>query len=148
MLELDIVPEAWKRQSLEVGQVLRMEMDEGDGITPKPGKTSKLKRFVIIGSFQDAVVAALVINSDINDHFLEKKGAFQHHIFKRDYAFLDHNSFVDGFLLREFSVARVLETAQYLGRLGDQDVANSIQCVLDSPMVKPYLISKYKLKKG
>lgn len=143
---MGIVPEAWKRQSLEVGQVLRMEMDEGDGITPKPGKTSKLKRFVIIGSFQDAVVAALVINSDINEHFLEKKGPFQHHIFKKDYSFLDRDSYVDGFLLREFSVARVLNTAQYLGRLVDQDVVDSIQRALDSPMLKPYLIGKYKLK--
>lgn len=145
MLELDIIPEELRRQALEVGQVLRMDMDEKDGVVPKPGKTSKLKRFVIIGRYGDALVAALLINSDINEKKYMQIGPYQHKIFQSDYDFLDHDSYIDGFLLREFSRGRVLEKAEYLGRINERDLLEGIERVSQSPKTKPYLLKKYRL---
>ena len=146
MMELDSFPEELKRRALDVGQVLRMEMFPEDSVQPKKGKSSKEKRFVIIGKDGDTIVAALLINSKINEKLFMQIGPYQHLISSDKYDFLDHDSYVDGYLIREFNAARVLESADYLGSLLPEDVHESIQRAVDSPKIKPYLIKKYKLK--
>lgn len=61
MMELESFPEELRRRALEVGQVLRMELFPEDSVRPKKGKSSKEKRFVIIGKDGDTVVAAFVL---------------------------------------------------------------------------------------
>ena len=146
MMELDTFPEELKRRALDVGQVLRMEMFPKDNVQPKKGKSSKEKRFVIIGKDGDTVVAALLINSNINENLFMQIGPYQHLIRCDQYGFLDHDSYVDGYLIREFDASRVLESAQYLGSLLQEDLNESIQRAIDSPKIKPYLIKKYRLK--
>lgn len=145
MMELDSFPEELKRRALDVGQVLRMEMFPEDNVQPKKGKSSKEKRFVIIGKDGDTVVAALLINSNINEKLFLQIGPYQHFISCEQYGFLDHDSYVDGYLIREFNAKRVLASADYLGSLLPEDVHESIQRAVDSPKIKPYLIKKYKL---
>ena len=145
MMELESFPEELRRRALEVGQVLRMEMFPEDSVRPKKGK-SKEKRFVIIGKYDDTIVAALLINSNINEKLFTQIGPYQHEIKCSQYSFLDHDSYVDGYLIREFNAKRVLESADYLGSLLPEDVHESIQRAVDSPKIKPYLIKKYKLK--
>ena len=144
-MELDSFPEELKRRALDVGQVLRMEMFPEDSVQPKKGKSSKEKRFVIIGKDGDTVVAALLINSNINEKLFMQIGPYQHFISCEQYGFLDHDSYVDGYLIREFNAARVLASADYLGSLLPEDVHESIQRAVDSPKIKPYLIKKYRL---
>ena len=146
MMELDSFPEELKRRALDVGQVLRMEMFPEDSVQPKKGKSSKEKRFVIIGKDGDTIVAALLINSKINEKLFMHIGPYQHLISSDKYDFLDHDSYVDGYLIREFNAKRVLESADYLGSLLPEDVDESIRRAVDSPKIKPYLIKKYKLK--
>ncbi len=146
MMELDTFPEELKRRALDVGQVLRMEMFPKDNVQPKKGKSSKEKRFVIIGKDGDTIVAALLINSNINENLFMQIGPYQHLIRCDQYGFLDHDSYVDGYLIREFDASRVLESAQYLGSLLQEDLNESIQRAIDSPKIKPYLIKKYRLK--
>ena len=50
MMELDSFPAELRKQAIEIGQVLKMEMFPEDSVKPKPGKESKPKRFVIINS--------------------------------------------------------------------------------------------------
>ena len=90
--------------------------------------------------------SALLINSNINENLFMQIGPYQHLISSEKYGFLDHDSYVDGYLIREFSAARVLESADYLGSLLPEDVLESIQRAVASPKIKPYLIKKYKLK--
>ena len=146
MMELESFPEELKRRALEVGQVLRMEMFPEDSVLPKKGKSSKEKRFVIIGKHDDKVVAALLINSQINENLFMKIGPYQHLISSEQYDFLDHDSYVDGYLIREFDAARVMKSAQYLGALASEYIEESIQRAISSPQLKPYLIKRYKLK--
>ena len=146
MMELESFPEELKRRALDVGQVLRMEMFPKDSVQPKKGKSSKEKRFVIIGKDGDTIVAALLINSKINEKLFMQIGPYQHEIKCSQYSFLDHDSYVDGYLIREFNAARVLASADYLGSLLPEDVHESIQRAVDSPKIKPYLIKKYRLK--
>lgn len=146
MMELESFPEELRRRALEVGQVLRMEMFPEDSVRPKKGKSSKEKRFVIIGKNGDEVVAALLINSEINEGLFLRIGPYQHLISSERYDFLDHDSYVDGYLIREFDANRVLDSAVFLGSLAPEDVAESIQRAISSPQLKPYLIKRYNLK--
>ena len=145
-MELESFPEELRRRALEVGQVLRMEMFPEDSVRPKKGKSSKEKRFVIIGKNGDEVVAALLINSEINEGLFLRIGPYQHLISSERYDFLDHDSYVDGYLIREFDANRVLDSAVFLGSLAPEDVAESIQRAISSPQLKPYLIKRYNLK--
>ena len=67
-MELDSFPAELRKQAIEIGQVLKMEMFPEDSVKPKPGKESKPKRFVIIGRTDDSgVLAALLVNTRINE---------------------------------------------------------------------------------
>lgn len=145
MMELESFPEELRRRALEVGQVLRMEMFPEDSVRPKKGKSSKEKRFVIIGKNDDKVVAALLINSEINENLFMKIGPYQHLISCERYNFLDYDSYVDGYLIREFDANRVIASAVFLGSLAPEDVAESIQRAVASPQLKPYLVKRYNL---
>lgn len=143
-MELDAFPEELRRRVLEVGQVLRMEMFPEDNVRPKKG-TSKEKRFVIIGKDGDKVIAALLINSEINQTLFMQIGPYQHLISSEQYDFLDHDSYVDGYMIREFDAGRVMQSATYLGSLEIEDVKESIHRAVLSPKQKPYIIKRYKL---
>lgn len=145
MMELDVFPDALREQAVAIGSVLKMEMSEDDKVHPRPGHSTKFKRFVIIGKSQDRLVASLLINSKINQNLYERIGPYQHQIYCEEYEFLDHDSFIDGFLIREFSVSRVLESATYLGAIKKEDLTECIKHACESPVAKKYLLKKYGL---
>ena len=144
-MELDVFPDSLREQAVAIGSVLKMEMSEDDKVHPRPGRNTKIKRFVIIGKSQDRLVASLLINSKINQNLFERIGPYQHQIYREDYEFLEHDSFIDGFLIREFSISRVRESATFLGRIKDEDLAECIQHACKSPVAKKYLLKKYGL---
>lgn len=145
MMELDVFPDALREQAVAIGSVLKMEMFGDDNIRPKAGHFTKIKRFVVIGISEDNFVAALLINSDINQNLFNRIAPYQHQIFSEQYDFLDHDSFIDGFLIREFSIDRVVSNSTYLGRIEKSDLDESIRHACDSPVAKKYLLKKYGL---
>ena len=127
MMELEMFPEELRKQAVEIGQVLKMDM--------YPSKE------------EDKLIAALLINSHINPNLFNRIGPYQHEISKDRYDFLDHTSYIDGYSIREFDVQRVLCYAKYLGSIEPDDLQEAINHVCDSPDVKPYILKKYHLKK-
>ena len=127
MMELDVFPDELRKQAVEIGQVLKMDM--------YPSKE------------EDKLIAALLINSHINPNLFNRIGPYQHEISKDRYDFLDHTSYIDGYSIREFDVQRVLCYAKYLGSIEPDDLQEAINHVCDSPDVKPYILKKYHLKK-
>lgn len=140
-------PESLRKQVVEIGQVLKMEMFPSDRVTPRHNANHKEKRFVIVGQHEGKLVAALLINSEINANLFLKIGPYQHLIAAADYDFLDHDSYIDGYSLREFEVSRVMASAKYLGAINADDLQEAIKHVCESPDVKPFLLKKYGLKK-
>ena len=147
MMELDVFPDALRGQAVAIGSVLKMEMSGDDKVHPKAGRTTKIKRFVIIGKSEDKLVASLLINSEINQNLFNIIGPYQHQIFCANYDFLDHNSYIDGYLIREFSVERVLESAQYLGSIIQDDLDECVKHACESPTAKKHILVKYGLIK-
>lgn len=73
MMELGAFPDELRKQAIEIGKVLKMEMFPEDRVKPKPGKESKPKRFVIIGRTDDGgVLAALLVNTRINERMFAR----------------------------------------------------------------------------
>ena len=140
-------PEELRKQAVEIGQVLKMDMYPSDRIVTKRGSDHKEKRFVIIGRHEDKLVAALLINSQINANLFNRIGPYQHEITKDRYDFLDHTSYIDGYSIREFDVQRVMRYAKYLGAIEADDLQEAINHVCDSPDVKPYILKKYHLER-
>ena len=126
MMELDVFPKELRKQAVEIGQVLKMDMYPSDRIVTKRGSDHKEKRFVIIGRHEDKLVAALLINSQINVNLFNRIGPYQHEITKDRYDFLDHTSYIDGYSIREFDVQRVMRYAKYLGAIEADDLQEAI----------------------
>ena len=127
MMELEMFLEELRKQAVEIGQVLKMDMYPSEE--------------------EDKLIAALLINSHINPNLFNRIGPYQHEISKDRYDFLDHTSYIDGYSIREFDVQRVLCYAKYLGSIEPDDLQEAINHVCDSPDVKPYILKKYHLKK-
>ena len=127
MMELEMFPEELRKQAVEIGQVLKMDMYASEE--------------------EDKLIAALLINSHINPNLFNRIGPYQHEISNDRYDFLDHTSYIDGYSIREFDVQRVLCYAKYLGSIEPDDLQEAINHVCDSPDVKPYILKKYHLKK-
>ena len=87
-----------------------------------------------------------MINSQINEKRFIEIGPYQHLISSKQYDFLDHDSFVDGYLIREFNTERVLSSAEDLGRLHEHDIRECIAHAIASPKIKPYMLKRYGLK--
>lgn len=147
-MELDVFPEELRKQAVGIGQVLKMDMYPSDRVMPKKGADHKEKRFVIIGKKGDKLVAALLINSQINPNLFFRIGPYQHEISADKYDFLDHTSYIDGYSIREFDAQRVMKSAKYLGAIESDDLVEVVGLVCSSPDVKPYLLKKYGLRKG
>ena len=144
MMELGAFPDELRKQAIEIGQVLKMEMFPEDRVKPKLGKVSKPKRFVIIGYSEDGgVLAALLVNTRINERMFARIAPYQHLVKAADNDYLDHDSYC--YTVREFSSERVLESAEYLGHIKDEDLAECLEHVRQSPAIKPYVLKKFKL---
>lgn len=141
MMELGAFPDKLRKQAIGIGQVLKMEMFPEDRVKPKQGKNSKPKRFVIIGQTDDGgVLAALLVNTRINESMFAQIAPYQHLVKVAD------NDYVDCYTVREFSSERVLESAEYLGHIKEEDLKECLDHVRQSPAIKPYSLKKFKLE--
>jgi len=147
-MELGELSEGLKLAAINVGSVFVMTFFPEDGITPKnDGDISRDKIFVVIGkSDEGLLVASLLINSEVNQHLSEIIGDYQHEIKASEYDFLEHDSFINGYEVREISVERILEQARFLGILNEEDINMAIWKATSSPVIKEYIIKTYHLE--
>ena len=134
-------------EEVEIGCVFMMEMFPEDGIKPKGNNTSRRKFFVVVGKDDDTItVASVLINSEINVNKFNRIAPYQHEIRRENYDFLTkENSYVDSYSLREFAIERVKSTAEFYGKLNDEDLNYIKEKIKSSPAVPIRLIKKYNL---
>ena len=132
---------------IEIGSVFKMRTYPEDGITPKDGYANRIKILVVLGKNEEFLtVATVIINSGINAHKFNKIAPYQHEIRREDYTFLTkEKSYVDGYSLKEFTIDRVRDEAEYLGKINDEDLAYIVEKVKSSPSIKQYIIKRYNL---
>lgn len=133
---------------LVVGDVFRMTLFPEDGVKPKhAGDMSRTKYFVVIGLDEGRVMAAsLLVNSKINDRLFSIIGPYQHCIHSEDYSFLTKSeSYVDCFRIKEISAERIIENADYVGRLNADDIDEILNLTVSSPNNRKGILKKYHL---
>lgn len=138
-----------KEMSIQRGSVFRMELFPQDGVTPKnPGDTSRNKYFVVLGVDQEKVlVGSLLINTEINISKIRVIAPYQHCIYPETYNFLhDKFRYVDCYLVKELSYQRVMQTAEYIGLINEDDMVKVLELTKSSPANKPYILRKYDVK--
>lgn len=121
------------KDSIEVGNVYRIKMNEKNGIKPKPGDDSRNKYFVVLGfdSNGDAY-GGVIINSEINNRISPSIKDWQMPIKREKYNFLKHNSFVDCSRLKCADIKK-FGSWQFMGFIDSEDVEIIISTIKDSP---------------
>lgn len=126
-----------KALAVEVGSVFKMTMYPTDNVTPKrPGDGSRDKYFVVIGKTKDSVVVgSLLINSNINSRLFNIIGPYQHCISPATYSFLNGKErYVSCYEIKKFPTERLIEKAEYIGVISQEDLDASIELAKKSPI--------------
>ena len=127
----------FKALAIEVGSVFKMTMYPADKVTPKrQGDSSRDKYFVVIGKTEDAVVVgSLLINTNINSRLFHIIGPYQHCLSPATYGFLNGKErYVSCYEIKKFPTERVIEKAEYIGVISQEDLDAAIELAKMSPI--------------
>lgn len=111
-----------KPSEIKIGDVFRITMTKANGITPKPGDTSRDKYFVVLGFDSDGnVYGGVIFNSYININLPPFIQAMQYPVKGEDYDFLSHDSYIDCSSIKTVKKAKLLKSTN-LGMLEKKDI--------------------------
>lgn len=139
------------REKIAVGCVLKGVFDETDDVTPKPGFSYKLKRFVIIGEDESGnLLALLLINSrprtgsSIIDDLQYPISPSKHP------QIVEHSSYIDCSKIREKSIDEILLHANihedfYLEKIDEEELDIIRRTVAQASTIKPIVKKRFKL---
>lgn len=121
------------KDSIKVGNVYRIKMDERNGIKPKAGDSSRNKFFIVLGFDSEGnAYGGVIINSNINQNIPQSMKDWHMPIKCSKYSFLEHDSFVDCSKLKTASIEKFGKW-QFLGVFSLDDVKLITSTVKDSP---------------
>ena len=84
------------QNSINIGDVHLLNLDQNNGITPKSGNTTRNKFFIVLGFDNEGnVIGGLVINSKINYKLPPSVSDYQLPVSVEQFPFLEHNSFIN-----------------------------------------------------
>lgn len=119
--------------TVKVGEVYEITMNESNGITPKPGDSSRDKFFVVLGFDSNGIAyGGVIINSNINKNLPPYIKMFHMPIKQSKYPFLRYDSFVDCVQLKRAFPQKFNEW-RYLGKIDDDDLELIIGTIRESP---------------
>ncbi len=133
------------QKSIEIGNVYRIQMDKSNGITPKPGDTSRNKFFVVLGFDEEGnIYGGVIINSNINQRVPDSVKDWQMPIKQSKYKFLDYDSFVDCSKLKCTSIDKFGKW-QFIGTILQEDIDLIIGTIKESPNETPEHLALFGL---
>lgn len=143
-----IVPDSVFECNLTVGNVFRIEMDQGDGITPHRGDNTRNKFFIILGFGENGdIYGGVVFNSRINQHIPYRLQMLHLPVKCSKYHFLTHDCFVDCSRLKTASL-NSLSRGNYIGDMDCDDIECIIRTLNESPVENPINLSMFDLYRG
>lgn len=130
------------QNSINIGDVHLLNLDQNNGITPKSGDTTRNKFFIVLGFDNEGnVIGGLVINSKINYKLPPSVTDYQLPVSVQQFPFLEHNSFVNCSKIIVAKRSKFNKTT-YRGEISDTEMMELIiNTVKESPTV-----SKMQLK--
>lgn len=133
------------QNTVKVGDVFRIKMNQQNGIIPKKGDDSRNKFFIVLGfDSEGKIYGGVIINSNINQRVPQAVKDWQMPIKCSKYAFLEHDSFVDCSKLKYASIEK-FSTWKYLGFIELKDVELIISTIKESPNETPEHLAMFGL---
>lgn len=130
-----------KDTSFQTGKILKMRLDESDGIVPKDGYESRIKYFVVLGEYKhDSVIGVFLINSNVNKNSINTKELIdcQFPLKETDYeTILAYDSYLDCSEIMELSKIKINTLGTELGQLTDSDIDLVVETIEKSEIISP-----------
>ena len=124
------------QNSINIGDVHLLNLDQNNGITPKSGDTTRNKFFIVLGFDNEGnVIGGLVINSKINYKLPPSVTDYQLPVSVEQFPFLEHNSFINCSKIIVAKRSKFNKTT-YRGEISDIEMMELIiNTVKESPTV-------------
>lgn len=132
------------QNSINIGDVHLLNLDQNNGITPKSGDTTRNKFFIVLGFDNDGnVIGGLVINSKINYKLPPSVTDYQLPVSVEQFPFLEHNSFINCSKIIVAKRSKFNKTT-YRGEISDTEMMELIiNTVKESPTVNKMQLKEF-----
>lgn len=132
------------QNSINIGDVHLLNLDQNNGITPKSGDTTRNKFFVVLGFDNEGnVIGGLVINSKINYKLPPSVTDYQLPVSVEQFPFLEHNSFINCSKIIVAKRSKFNKTT-YRGEISDTEMMELIiNTVKESPTVNKMQLKEF-----
>lgn len=132
------------QDSINIGDVHLLNLDQNNGITPKNGDATRNKFFIVLGFDNEGnVIGGLVINSKINYNLPPSVTDYQLPVTVEQFPFLEHNSFIN---CSKIIVAKKnkFNKITYRGEISDTEMMELIiNTVKESPTVNKMQLKEF-----
>ncbi len=131
-------------QVASIGDVYRIPLSEGDGITPKNNADTRNKFLVVLGSDQhNNFWGVVVVNSSINTMWANYD--FQYEINAKKYPHIfTSKSYVNCASIKSIAIDR-FKKLNFYGQLDNDDISSIIAKVKKCPDISKATLRKYNL---
>lgn len=132
------------QNSINIGDVHLLSLDQNNGITPKSGDITRNKFFIVLGFDNDGnVIGGLVINSKINYKLPPSVTDYQLPVSVEQFPFLEHNSFINCSKIIVAKRSKFNKTT-YRGEISDTEMMELIiNTVKESPTVNKMQLKEF-----
>lgn len=132
------------QNSINIGDVHLLNLDQNNGITPKSGDTTRNKFFIVLGFDNDGnVIGGLVINSKINYKLPPSVTDYQLPVSVQQFPFLEHNSFINCSKIIVAKRSKFNKTT-YRGEISNTEMMELIiNTVKESPTVNKMQLKEF-----
>lgn len=132
------------QNSINIGDVHLLNLDQNNGITPKSGNTTRNKFFIVLGFDNEGnVIGGLVINSKINYKLPPSVTDYQLPVSVEQFPFLEHNSFINCSKIIVAKRSKFNKTT-YRGEISDTEMMELIiNTVKESPTVNKMQLKEF-----
>ena len=120
--------------TIKAGKILKMPLEEEDGITVKGDYSSALKYFVVIGQvINHGIVGVFLVNSKINPKAMVD---YQFPLYEKDYPdVLEYDSYLDCGNLFELNKIKLMKEGLEIGELTEKDFEIVIEIIEKSEVI-------------
>lgn len=141
---LGVLADELTQNSINIGDVHLLNLDQNNGITPKSGDTTRNKFFIVLGFDNDGnVIGGLVINSKINYKLPPSVTDYQLPVSVQQFPFLEHNSFINCSKIIVAKRSKFNKTT-YRGEISDTEMMEFIiNTVKESPTVNKMQLKEF-----
>lgn len=132
------------QNSINIGDVHLLNLDQNNGITPKSGDTTRNKFFIVLGFDNEGnVIGGLVINTKINYKLPPSVTDYQLPVSVEQFPFLEHNSFINCSKIIVAKRSKFNKTT-YRGEISDTEMMELIiNTVKESPTVNKMQLKEF-----